>query len=109
MAKKATKKKAAARKAASKSSRPAKGPASNKRDAGVRCGGDLQHRLDTLLHTMRCITQHEDELCTLLHDACRTGRVSVALRRELRSVLQELPSGDYLDDLHAVQEAVEAA
>ena len=70
---------------------------------------NLQHRLNALLHTMRCITQHEDELCTLLHDARRTGRISTALLRELQSVLQELPSREYLDDLHAVQEAVEAS
>lgn len=79
-----------------------------KKIAVVRKSEDLPHRLDTLLHTMRCIAQHEDELCTLLHDARRTGRLNAALLRELRSVLEELPAGEYLDDLHAVQQAIQA-
>lgn len=70
---------------------------------------DLQHRLDALLHTMRCIAQHEDELCTLLHDARRTGRMNASLLRELRTLLQELPREEYLHDLYAVQQVVEPA
>ena len=64
----------------------------------------LTHRLDALLHTMRCIAQHEDQLCTLLHDARKTGRVSAALRRDLSSILAELPAEEYTEDLHAVLE-----
>lgn len=58
---------------------------------------------------MRCITQHEDQLCTLLHDARRTGRVNAALRRELQAILAELPAEEYTHDLHAVLEITEAA
>ena len=64
----------------------------------------LTHRLDALLHTMRCIAQHEDELCTLLHDARRTGKLSKPLLRELQAVLQDLPGEEYSDDLQAVLE-----
>ena len=58
---------------------------------------------------MRCITQHEDQLCTLLHDARRTGKMNVALRRELQAILAELPAEEYTHDLHAVLEITEAA
>lgn len=64
----------------------------------------LTHRLDALLHTMRCIAQHEDQLCTLLHDARKTGRITAALRRDLSVILAELPAEEYTEDLHAVLE-----
>ena len=63
----------------------------------------LAKRLEALLHSMRCIAQHEDELCTLLHDARRTGRVGVALLRELQTVLDALPAEEYTDDLYQVR------
>ncbi len=69
----------------------------------------LTHRLDALLHTMRCIAQHEDELCTLLHDARRSGRITAPLRKELHALLSELPAEDYTADLYAVQEELKAA
>lgn len=69
----------------------------------------LTHRLDSLLHTMRCIAQHEDELCTLLHDARRAGRISAPLLRELQAVLDELPAEEYTSDLHAVKDLTETA
>ena len=106
MAKKAAKK--TAKKRAAKKSGQSLGRSTTPARKAIS-SGDLQHRLDALLHTMRCITQHEDELCTLLHDARRTGRISAPLLRELRSVLQELPAMEYLDDLYAVQQAVAAA
>lgn len=65
---------------------------------------ELTHRLDALLHTMRCIAQHEDELCTLLHDARRTGKVNNRLVRELHTILDELPAEEYTFDLNAVRE-----
>ncbi len=69
-------------------------------------GVSLAHRLDSLLHTMRCIAQHEDELCTLLHDARRSGKVSGKLLRELHTLLDELPAEEYTFDLDAVREMV---
>ena len=104
MAKKAAKKTARRAPTAGNTSRAVKrtAPAVRKELSS----GDLRHRLDALLHTMRCIAQHEDELCTLLHDARRTNRVSAALVQELRSILQELPAEEYVADLHAVEEAI---
>ena len=69
----------------------------------------LAHRLDALLHTMRCIAQQEDELCTLLHDARRSGKVNGRLRRELQTILDELPADEYTFDLNAVRELADAA
>ncbi len=69
---------------------------------GIPATEPLTHRLDALLHTMRCIAQHEDELCTLLHDARRSGKLSKALLRELQAVLDHLPGEEYSDDLQAV-------
>ena len=77
--------------------------------AAARKAEPLTHRLDALLHTMRTIAQHEDELCSLLHDARRTGRVNTALLRDLRAVLAALPAEEYTDDLHAVLEIADAA
>lgn len=64
----------------------------------------LTHQLDALLHTMRTIAQHEDELCTLVHDLRSRGKVSKALRRELQTLLAALPAHEYTDDLHAATE-----
>ena len=71
--------------------------------------GDLANRLDTLLHTVRCIAQHEDELCTLLHAARKSNRITALLARELRSILAELPAEEYAWELHAVEMELDAA
>ena len=105
MAKKAVKQ-AAGRKAA-RSTVGRKRPGQSKHPAHqLLHADDLQHRLSTLLHTMRCIAQHEDELCTLLNGLRPTGRLKPALLRELRTVLRELPAEEYIHDVYAVQEAV---
>lgn len=62
------------------------------------------HRLDALLHTIRTIAQHEDELCTLLHDVRSKGKVSKPLLRELQTLLAVLPAAEYTHDLFAVSE-----
>ena len=64
----------------------------------------LTHQLDALLHTMRTIAQHEDELCTLVHDMRSRGRVSKVLLRELQTLLAALPAHEYTDDLLAATE-----
>ncbi|MGI4758863.1 MAG: hypothetical protein ACRYGF_18690 [Janthinobacterium lividum] len=69
----------------------------------------LTHGLESLLHTMRSIAQHEDELCTLLHDARRTGKISAPLLRELKVVLDALPAEEYTSELQAIKEVTEAA
>lgn len=107
---KATAKKAAGKAAASQPRKAASGGlavAAEKRPA-TPGAAPLTHRLDALLHTMRCITQHEDQLCSLLHHAQRTGRVSAAMRQELSAILSELPAEEYTADLRAALDVAAA-
>jgi hypothetical protein len=69
----------------------------------------LADRLDTLLHTVRCIAQREDELCTLLHAARKSNRITQPLARELRSILAELPAEEYAWELRALEEELDVA
>ena len=62
----------------------------------------LTDRLETLLHTVRCIAQHEDELCTLLHEARSSGKLSGESAADLRNILEGLPAEEYAWQLHAV-------
>jgi hypothetical protein len=61
------------------------------------------HLLETLLHTMRCIAQYEDVLCELSHEIRTAGRVSNQASAELRSIVNNLPSEDYMHDLNSVR------
>jgi hypothetical protein len=63
----------------------------------------LVHLLHSLLSCMRCITQHEDALCELLHEA-QHGAASGRLRGELLTLVEDLPSSDYVDDLDRVRD-----
>jgi hypothetical protein len=64
------------------------------------------HRLDALLHTIRCIAQYEDTLCELAHEAKRIGELSPEMTEELREVLEKIPSHDYMLDLVALEAAI---
>ena len=64
------------------------------------------HRLDTLLHTMRCIAQYEDALCELSYEVRRAGDFSPKISDELRDILEKIPSDDYVMDLDALRAAV---
>jgi hypothetical protein len=68
----------------------------------------LVYKINTLLHTMRCIEQHEQELCTLMNEIRSKGTVSAEAEAELRSLIGKMPHRDYVDDLDAVSEAVGA-
>ncbi len=69
------------------------------------------YRMNALLHTIRCIAQHEDHLCTLMHEIKEAGHLGAEVSEELGVLLAELPAHDYLDDLSAAQTllAVEGA
>jgi hypothetical protein len=64
------------------------------------------HRLDALLHTIRCIAQYEDTLCELAHEAKRIGELSPEMTEDLREVLEKIPSHDYMLDLVALEAAI---
>ena len=66
----------------------------------------LYHRIDALLHTVRCVAQHEDQLCTLLHAARNPQAVDPEIYNELRQLLEDMPSREYTDDLHALSLAM---
>lgn len=64
---------------------------------------ELTYRLNTLLHTMRAIARHEDQLCTLMHEVQNSGIVDPGLDEELRDLLEQMPSHEYQDDVEAVR------
>lgn len=66
------------------------------------------YRINSLLRVMRVIEQHEEQLCTLMHDIKSSGAVSVGVAAELRTILEEMPSSEYREDLQAVKEALDA-
>lgn len=59
-------------------------------------------RLDALLHTVRCIAQHEDALCELSHDVKQSGVLSDETKFALDALLKKIPSQEYVHDLDAV-------
>lgn len=59
-------------------------------------------RLDALLHTVRCIAQHEDALCELSHEVKQSGFLSEETRLALDVLLKKIPAQDYVHDLDAV-------
>ncbi len=61
------------------------------------------YRLNTFLHTLRVIAGHEDQLCTLLHAMRQEGTASDAMKDELRDLLDEIPSSDYIEELVALR------
>jgi hypothetical protein len=108
MAKTTVKKKAAktATKSAAKATKTTK---TTPREPALNQPVALADRLDTLLHTVRCIAQHEDELCTLLHAARKSQRTTATLVRDLRSILDELPAEEYAWELRALEEELDSA
>jgi hypothetical protein len=79
------------------------------RIAEAHVSAPLAHRLDLLLHTMKCIAQYEDRLCELSHEARRNGTVSAKASEELIDILDRMPSEDYLFDLDAIRDALSSA
>ena len=68
----------------------------------------LVSSLNALLHTMRCIEQHESQLCTLMHEIRSAGTLSTDVQEELRTLLDQIPHREYTDDLDSVIDAVNA-
>jgi hypothetical protein len=69
----------------------------------------VYYPLHSLLHTLRALDSHGDQICTLLTDIQRSGKVSASLRKELAGLLHDLPSAALLSELKAVFSALEAA
>jgi hypothetical protein len=62
-----------------------------------------------LLQTLRDLQCHEDDLCTLLAEIQRSGKVGTAVRRELLKVLHSMPAMGLHAELDACFAAVEDA
>lgn len=60
------------------------------------------YRLHNLLHTVRFIAQHEDDLCCLFTEIGSSGEVTPAASEELRTLLEQMSAIDYQNDLNAV-------
>ena len=65
-----------------------------------------QH-LYALLHTLRSLAAHQDQVCTLLADIQRTGKLNATARRELNALLHELPTASLNAEVEAVFSALE--
>jgi hypothetical protein len=61
------------------------------------------HLASSLLHSVRRVMQHEDELCTFVHEIKQAGEISPAVAEDLRHLLDSLPGQGYLDDLIALR------
>ena len=64
------------------------------------------YRVNSLLHTVRHIARYEDQVCTLLHEIQTSGQLNPATHEELTVLLEEIPSSEYLEDLHALEQAL---
>ena len=74
--------------------------------SGTTISMRVAHRIESLLHTMRVIERHEEQLCVLMTEIKNTGEVSDAIREELHGLLEELPADAYRLDLEAVSTAL---
>ncbi len=68
----------------------------------------VAHRIEVLLHTMRAIERHEEQLCVVMTEIRNAGAVRPGTRKELLALLEELPSAAYGADLDAVGAALAA-
>ncbi len=67
----------------------------------------VYYPLHSLLHTLRTLQSHEDQICSLLADIQRTGKVGAATRKDLTAMLHNLPAAAFDQELHAVWSALE--
>ncbi len=68
----------------------------------------IAHRIEALLRTMRVIERHEEQLCIVMTDIRSAKTVTPEAHKELKALLEELPSEAYQADLDAVARALTA-
>ena len=66
----------------------------------------IAHRIEALLRTMRVIERHEEQLCVVMTEIRSAETVTAEARKELKELLEELPSEAYQEDLDAVARAL---
>ena len=67
----------------------------------------VYHHLYALLHTLRALGSHQDQICTLLAEMQRTGKAGAGVRRDLKALLSDLPMESLETELHAVWSALD--
>jgi hypothetical protein len=67
------------------------------------------YNLHALLETVRSMQCYEDDLCTLMAEIQRSGRVGAGVRRELINTLQSIPAMRLQAEMDACFEALEEA
>lgn len=67
------------------------------------------YQLHALLGTVRQLARHEDDLCALLADIERRGRLTASTERELSTLLGDLPVDSLLQELAALWRTLERA
>lgn len=65
--------------------------------------------LHALLQTLRQLAAHEDQICTLLTEMERTGKMSGKLSREIHQLLGELPIFSLESELESLADSLAPA
>lgn len=65
----------------------------------------VYYRLYDLLHTLRSLECHQDQICAILSEIQRSGKAGAAVRRELTGLLEQLPTID--SEVQAVWSSLE--
>ena len=84
-------------------------PCSSESEAARPGLPEVYYPLHSLLHTLRTLEQHQDQICTLLTDIQRSGKAGAAVRRELTTLLEKLPTATLDAEVHQIWSALEAA
>lgn len=67
------------------------------------------YQLHALLETVRAMQCYEDDLCTLLAEIQRSGKVGAGVRRDLLKVLQSMPVMRLQAEMDSCLDALEEA
>jgi hypothetical protein len=67
------------------------------------------YQLHALLETVRAMQCYEDDLCTLLAEIRRSGKVGAAVRRDLLKTLNSMPMMSLHAEMDACLDALEEA
>jgi hypothetical protein len=67
------------------------------------------YNLHSLLHTLRALESHIDDVCTLTAEIQRTGKVNATARRDIARLVHALPLNVLEADVSALHQAVEEA
>ena len=82
----------------------------NQANVSTRSGlPQAYYRLHALLETVRAMQCCEDDLCTLVAEIRRSGKVGPGMRRDLLKTLQGIPAMSLQAEMDACFEALEEA